>query len=45
VIVDENLPANALAQGDFIKSSLKSIIGKYPFMKEVRGVGLFLVMQ
>lgn len=44
VIVEENLPANALAQGDFIKASLKSMAGKYPYLKDVRGVGLMLAM-
>jgi 4-aminobutyrate aminotransferase-like enzyme len=43
--VEENLPANALAQGDFIKESLKSIIGKYPFMKDARGRGLFNIIE
>lgn len=45
VIVDEDLPANALAQGDFIKNSLKSIIGKYPFVKDFRGIGLFTILE
>jgi 4-aminobutyrate aminotransferase-like enzyme len=45
VIVDEDLPGNALAQGEFITKSMKSIIGKYPFVKDFRGIGLFTIIE
>jgi 4-aminobutyrate aminotransferase-like enzyme len=44
VVVDEKLPENALAQGNFIRESLEELRKKYPFLIEVRGRGLFLAM-
>ena len=44
VIVEEKMPENALKQGEFIKESLEGLKKKYPFMKEIRGRGLFIAM-
>lgn len=44
-IVDEKMPENALAQGDFIRHSMNEIRKKYPFMTDFRGRGLFLAME
>ncbi len=43
-IVEEKMPENALAQGEYLKSKLTEISRKYPFMKEIRGRGLFVGM-
>lgn len=45
VILDEKMPENALLQGEYLKSNLSQIAKKYPFMKNIRGRGLFLVME
>jgi ornithine--oxo-acid transaminase len=45
VIIDEKMPENALLQGDYIRTNLSQIAKKYPFMKSVRGRGLFLGME
>jgi len=39
------MPENALLQGDYIRTNLSQIAKKYPFMKSVRGRGLFLGME
>lgn len=44
-IVDEKMPQNAATQGEFIQTNLKEIAKKYPFMKEIRGRGLFIGME
>lgn len=45
VVLDEKLPENALAQGDFIRESMTEIRKKYPFMTDFRGRGLFLALE
>ena len=45
VVLDEKMPENALAQGDFIRQSMTEIRKKYPFMTDFRGRGLFLALE
>ena len=45
VIVEEKMPENAAIQGEFLLNNLKQISKKYPFMSDVRGLGLFIGME
>jgi len=42
VIEDENLLAHAARAGDYFMERLKKLAAKYPFVREVRGVGLMI---
>lgn len=44
-ILRDNLMANALAVGDYLRAGLESIAAKYSFVKEVRGRGLMLGIE
>lgn len=45
VIIDEKLPENAAKQGEYLHGQLRDLAKKYSFMKEIRGIGLFLCME
>lgn len=45
VTIDEKLPENAATQGEYLQKNLTQIAKKYPFMKDIRGRGLFIAME
>lgn len=44
-IVDEKMPENAAIQGEYLMKNLTQLAKKYPFMKDIRGRGLFIGME
>ena len=45
VMRDEDLPGNARTQGDVLMRGLRSLQGKYPFIGDVRGMGLMVAAE
>lgn len=46
VLLEEDLPAQAKAKGEYIVPRMKELVKKYPdVLKEIRGVGLMLGME
>lgn len=41
VIIEEKLQLNSLVVGQYLTERLTSLVGKYEFVGEVRGCGLF----
>lgn len=44
-LVEQDIPAKAMATGEYIKEKLAAMIDKYSFLLEVRGSGLLLGLQ
>lgn len=44
-MLEQDLPAQAYATGEYIKERLNAMIAEYPFLLEVRGSGLLLGLQ
>lgn len=45
IIEEENLPANAAKQGDYLKTQLLQKLGSHPHVGEVRGKGLMTLVE
>lgn len=45
VMRDENLPANARVQGEVLLNGLRALQQKYPFIGDVRGLGLMVAAE
>jgi 4-aminobutyrate aminotransferase len=45
VMRDENLPTNAWAQGEVLMGGLRALQEKYPFIGDVRGLGLMVAAE
>jgi 4-aminobutyrate aminotransferase len=45
VMRDENLPANARAQGELLRNGLRALQARYPFIGDVRGLGLMVAAE
>ncbi len=45
VLEEENLVANAAIMGDQILSDLTQLVGKYEYLKEVRGKGMMMALE
>jgi adenosylmethionine-8-amino-7-oxononanoate aminotransferase len=45
IIVEENLPQNAVQMGHWLKSELKRLAREYSFIGQVRGLGLLLTLE
>ncbi|HZS91549.1 MAG TPA: aminotransferase class III-fold pyridoxal phosphate-dependent enzyme [Chloroflexota bacterium] len=45
VMLDEDLPANARAQGKTLLDGLRSLQAKYPFVGDTRGLGLMVAAE
>ncbi|OPZ90714.1 MAG: Putrescine aminotransferase [bacterium ADurb.Bin425] len=46
ILLDEDLPAQAKAKGDYMIPRMNELVKRYPdVMKEIRGVGLMLGME
>jgi len=45
VMRDENLPANARVQGELLLNGLRALQQKYPFIGDVRGLGLMVAAE
>ena len=45
VIYEENLPAQARENGDYLLQELRKLQGKYPLVKDVRGRGLMVGIE
>jgi acetylornithine/N-succinyldiaminopimelate aminotransferase len=45
VLLEDGVLENCRAMGDYLRSKLEEMRGRYPFIKEVRGRGLILGME
>lgn len=45
IILENNLPQHARKMGDYFKSKLEVLKKKYPFIREIRGIGLMIGLE